>query len=195
MEHTVQALALAIEAWDFPLHGHLERVQVYALELAKDMGLKGDELEALGAAALLHDIGKLAVPGHIISKPGKLSFDEFERMKTHAVIGAEMLERMHLPYRIAPIVLAHHEKWNGQGYPYGLKARAIPRAARILAAVDCLDALTSDRAYRRAFPIDHAVAHIRGESGEAYDPEVVAMLQLRYRELVRLPRKQKAASA
>lgn len=191
----VEALALAIEAWDACLHGHLSRVQVYAVELAKEMGLKGAELKALRVAALLHDIGKLAVPGHIISKPGKLTFDEFEKMKTHAAMGAEILERMHFPYPVAPIVLAHHEKWNGHGYPYGLKGETIPRAARILSAVDCLDALSSDREYRRALPLDDAMAFIIRESGEAYDPEVVAMLRPRYREFAKRSRKQSAATA
>ena len=108
------------------------------------------------AAALLHDIGKLAVPEHIINKPGRLTPEEFEKMKIHPVVGAEMLERVNFPYPVAPIVRAHHESWDGSGYPDGLKGEEIPVGARILAAVDCLDAITSDRQYRRGMPLDAA---------------------------------------
>ena len=183
---TIEALALAIKAKDPSLHGHLARVQVYAVEIGKEMGLQGFELEALRAAALLHDLGKLTIPEYILSKPGKLTVEEFEQMKTHAVAGAEILEHLQFPYPVAPIVLAHHEKWNGTGYPYGLKGTNIPRGARILSAVDCLDALSSDRQYRRALPLDQAMAFVAGESGQAYDPAVVAILRVRYRALEKL---------
>jgi putative nucleotidyltransferase with HDIG domain len=137
---TIEALALAIEAKDQTTHDHLQRVRVYAIEVAKELGMKGAELEALHAAALLHDIGKLAVPEHIISKPGRLTPEEFEKMKIHTVVGAEILERVRFPYPVVPIVRAHHEKWDGSGYPYGLKGMEIPIGARILSAVDYLDA-------------------------------------------------------
>ena len=114
---TIEALALAIEAKDHTTHEHLRRVRVYAVEMGKQLGLAGPELEALKAAALLHDIGKLAVPEHIISKPGRLTQEEFEKMKIHPVVGAEILERVSFPYPVAPIVRAHHEKWDGSGYP------------------------------------------------------------------------------
>jgi putative nucleotidyltransferase with HDIG domain len=149
---TIEALALAIEAKDHTTHEHLRRVRVYAVEVGKQLGLSERELEALKAAALLHDIGKLAVPEHIISKPGRLTQEEFEKMKIHPVVGAEILERVSFPYPVAPIVRAHHEKWDGTGYPYGLRGEEIPIGARILSAVDCLDALASDRQYRRAWP-------------------------------------------
>ena len=163
------------------MYGHLTRVQNYAVDIGTELGLRGFELQALRTAALLHDIGKLAIPDHILSKPGKLTVAEFEQMKTHAVIGAEILKRMQLPYLVSQIVVTHHEKWNGKGYPYGLKGSEIPRAARVLSAVDCLDALSSDRQYRRALPLDQAMAIVSDESGQAYDPDVVAILQCRYK--------------
>ena len=135
------------------------------------MKLTGDESDALRAAALLHDIGKLAVPEHIISKPGRLTPEEFEKMKIHPVVGAEILERVQFPYPVVPIVRAHHEKWDGTGYPYGLAGEEIPIGARILSAVDCLDALASDRQYRRALPLDEAMKVVISESGKAFDPQ------------------------
>jgi diguanylate cyclase (GGDEF)-like protein/putative nucleotidyltransferase with HDIG domain len=183
---TIEALALAIEAKDQTTHDHLKRVQVYARELAKELGLTDSEQEALQAAALLHDIGKLAVPEHIISKPGRLTPDEFEKMKIHPTVGAEILERVRFPYPVAPIVRTHHEKWDGTGYPAGLKGEEIPIGARILSAVDCLDALASDRQYRRALPLDEAMKIVQSESGKAYDPRVVELLGRRYVELERM---------
>src|SRR6266404_3492389 len=157
---TIEALALAIEAKDHTTHDHLQRVRIYAIELGKALRISDDELEALRAAALLHDIGKLAVPEHIISKPGRLTREEFEKMKIHPIVGAEILEEVKFPHPVVPIVRAHHERWNGSGYPYGLKGEEIPIGARILATVDCLDALASDRQYRRALPLDEAMAHV-----------------------------------
>jgi putative nucleotidyltransferase with HDIG domain len=174
---TIEALALAIEAKDHAAHDHLRRVQVYAVELGKQLRLSDQELEALRAAAILHDIGKLAVPEHIISKPGKLTPEEFEKMKVHPLVGAEILERVKFPYPVVPIVRAHHEKWDGSGYPAGLKGEEIPIGARILAAVDCLDALSSDRQYRRALPLDQAMQYVESEAGRGYDPRVVALLK------------------
>ena len=180
---TIEALALAIDAKDHTTHDHLQRVQLYATEIGKDLGLSEQELEALTAAAVLHDIGKLAVPESIISKPGKLTRSEFEKMKIHPVVGAEILERVEFPYPVVPIVRSHHEKWDGSGYPYGLRGEEIPIGARILSAVDCLDALASDRQYRRALPLDEAMARVASDSGTAFDPKVVQALQARYQEL------------
>jgi len=180
---TIEALALAIDAKDHTTHDHLQRVQLYAIEIGKDLGLSPHELEALTAAAVLHDIGKLAVPESIISKPGKLTRSEFEKMKIHPVVGAEILERVEFPYPVVPIVRSHHEKWDGSGYPHGLKGTEIPIGARILAAVDCLDALASDRQYRKALPLDEAMARVASEAGTAFDPAVTRALQARYREL------------
>jgi diguanylate cyclase (GGDEF)-like protein/putative nucleotidyltransferase with HDIG domain len=180
---TIEALALAIDAKDHTTHDHLKRVQIYAMELAKELGLSNEEKEALRAASLLHDIGKLAVPEHIISKPGRLTPEEFEKMKIHPVVGAEILERVKFPYPVVPIVRAHHEKWDGSGYPNGLVGEAIPIGARILAAVDCLDALATDRQYRRALPLDEAMKIVESEAGKAFDPKVVEILSRRYVEL------------
>ena len=180
---TIEALALAIDAKDHTTHDHLQRVQLYATEIGKDLGLSQQELEALTAAAVLHDIGKLAVPESIISKPGKLTRAEFDKMKIHPVVGAEILERVEFPYPVVPIVRAHHERWDGSGYPYGLRGNEIPIGARILSAVDCLDALASDRQYRRAMPLDEAMAKVASEAGTAFDPAVVRALQARYQEL------------
>jgi diguanylate cyclase (GGDEF)-like protein/putative nucleotidyltransferase with HDIG domain len=183
---TIEALALAIEAKDHTTHEHLQRVRVYAMELARELGLTEDETEALRAASVLHDIGKLAVPEHIVSKPGKLTPEEFEKMKIHPIIGAEILEQVEFPYPVVPIVRSHHEKWDGSGYPNGLKGEQIPIGARILAAVDCLDALASDRQYRRALPLDEAMGRVAADSGKGFDPRVVEVLQRRYVELERL---------
>jgi len=183
---TIEALALAIEAKDHTTHEHLQRVRVYAIEVAKELGINGPELEALHAAALLHDIGKLAVPEHIISKPGRLTPEEFEKMKIHTLVGAEILERVRFPYPVVPIVRAHHEKWDGSGYPLGLKGAEIPIGARILSAVDYLDALASDRQYRRALPLKEVMQKLAAESGKSFDPKIVDILQKRYQHLERL---------
>ena len=180
---TIETLALAIEAKDQTTHSHLQRVQHYAIEIGKEMGLVEADLNALRAASLLHDIGKLAVPEYIITKPGKLTPQEFEKMKIHPLVGAEILENVNFPYPVAPIVMAHHEKWDGNGYPLGLAGEEIPLGARILGAVDCLDALASERQYRRALPLDEAMAVVLSESGKSYDPRVVEILGRRYRQL------------
>ena len=187
---TIETLALAIEAKDHTTGDHLQRVRVYAMELGKDLGLSPSEMQALQAASVLHDIGKLAVPESIISKPGKLTPEEFEKMKIHPIVGAEIVEQVRFPYPVAPIVHSHHEKWDGSGYPDGISGEAIPIGARILSAVDCLDALASDRQYRRALPLDEAMAHVVRESGKAFDPRVVAALQARYIELEHLAHSQ-----
>ena len=185
---TIEALALAIEAKDQTTHDHLQRVRVYAIEVAKDLKVSPAEMEALQAAALLHDIGKLAIPEHIISKPGRLTPEEFEKMKIHPMVGAEILERVRFPYPVVPIVRAHHERYDGTGYPLGLRASQIPIGARILAAADFLDALASDRQYRRALPLDEAMAVLKRESGKSFDPQVVKVLERRYTELEQLVR-------
>lgn len=180
---TIEALALAIEAKDSTTANHLERVQTYAIEIGKIMKISEAELEALRAAALLHDIGKLAVPEHILSKPGRLTPDEFEKMKIHPIVGADIIERANFPYPVAPIVRSHHERWNGEGYPDGLRGANIPIGARILSAVDCFDALSSDRQYRRALPPSEAIAFVQKEAGQSFDPDVVQVLVANYHYL------------
>jgi diguanylate cyclase (GGDEF)-like protein/putative nucleotidyltransferase with HDIG domain len=158
-------------------------VRTYAVEIALELELGEQDLAAIRAATLLHDIGKLAVPDHIINKPGRLTPEEFEKMKIHPTVGADILDKIAFNYPVASIVRAHHEKWNGQGYPYGLKGEEIPIGARILAAVDCLDALSSDRQYRKALPLDEAMKKVAAAAGTSFDPKVVEILQRRYLEL------------
>jgi diguanylate cyclase (GGDEF)-like protein/putative nucleotidyltransferase with HDIG domain len=183
---TIEALALAIEAKDHTTHTHLQRVRTYAVEVARELSLAEEQIEALRAAALLHDIGKLAVPEQIINKPGKLTPEEFEKMKVHPLVGAEILDRVAFPYPVAPIVRAHHERWDGSGYPEGLAGESIPIGARILAAVDCLDALASHRQYRPALPLSEAMAKVKEKSGTWFDPKIVSILESRYIELERM---------
>jgi diguanylate cyclase (GGDEF)-like protein/putative nucleotidyltransferase with HDIG domain len=183
---TIEALALAIEAKDHTTHTHLQRVRTYAIEVAKELKLSDGEIEALRAAALLHDIGKLAVPEQIINKPGKLTPEEFEKMKVHPLVGAEILERVAFPYPVAPIVRSHHERWDGSGYPEGIAGETIPIGARILAAVDCLDALASHRQYRPALPLAQAMAKVKEKSGVWFDPQVVDILEGSYVEWERM---------
>jgi putative nucleotidyltransferase with HDIG domain len=171
---TVETLAMAIDAKDQITHGHIRRVQLQAVALAKALGVKDDvELKAIEAAALLHDLGKLAVPEHILNKPGALTPSEFEQMKRHASVGANILSTIDFPYPVTPIVRHHHESWDGAGYPDGLKAEEIPLGARILSVVDCFDALTSDRPYRRRLTDQQALDILIARSGTMYDPRVV----------------------
>ncbi len=187
---TIEALALAIEAKDHTTHTHLQRVRTYAVEIAKEIGLSSDEIEALRAAALLHDIGKLAVPENIINKPGRLTPEEFEKMKVHPLVGAEILDRVAFPYPVAPIVRSHHERWDGSGYPAGLTGEEIPVGARILAVVDCLDALASDRQYRPAIPLERAMNTVKERAGTWFDPKIVAVLERRFVDLERIAQNQ-----
>ncbi len=180
---TIEALAVAIDAKDNTTHEHLRRVLLYVEAIGVEMKLPEPEMNALRAAGLLHDIGKLAVPEYIISKPGRLTEEEFEKMKIHTVVGAEILERVQFPYPVVPIVRSHHERWNGTGYPDGLKGTEIPVGARILALVDCFDALASDRQYRRALSPEEAIKVIRQESGKAFDPFIAGILERIYPEM------------
>ena len=187
----IEGLALAVEAKDnLNTRGHIRRVQVYALGVGKAMGLSQSELEALQAGALLHDIGKLAVPEHILTKPGKLTPEEFAKMKVHPLVGAEIVEQMQFPYAVAPIVRAHHEKWDGSGYPFGLKGEDIPLGARILTVSDWLDAMITDREYRKGIPIEDAMRQISLEAGRSFDPKVVKIFEKQYRALEQLARTQ-----
>ena len=171
---TIETLAMAIDAKDQVTHGHIRRVQFYATELARAMGVRDKkQIRAIEEASLLHDMGKLAVPEHILNKPGPLTPAEFEKIKRHASIGAEILSAIEFPYPVVPIVRHHHENWDGTGYPDGVKGEAIPTGARILSVVDCFDALTSDRPYRPKMPDDLAMQILADRSGTMYDPEVV----------------------
>ena len=171
---TIETLAMAVDAKDQVTHGHIRRVQRFAVELAKELGVSDDQqLKAIEAAALLHDMGKLAIPEFILNKPGKLTASEFEVMKTHAALGADILSSIRFPYPVVPIVRHHHENWDGTGYPDGLSGSAIPIGARILSVVDCYDALTSDRPYRSALSDAEAIEILSQRRGRMYDPLVV----------------------
>jgi len=171
---TIEALAHAVDAKDGVTHEHIRRVQRRAVALAARLGVEdAQEIRAIEAAALLHDVGKLAIPEHILNKPGKLTPAEFERMKSHARVGAEILSEVDFPYPVVPIVRHHHENWDGTGYPDGLKGTDIPIGARILAVVDCFDALTSHRPYRRALSVQETFEIIDARRGTMYDPTVV----------------------
>jgi putative nucleotidyltransferase with HDIG domain len=171
---TIEALAMAIDAKDQVTHGHIRRVQRYVMELAGALGVNDEKMvEALRAAALLHDTGKLAVPEYILNKPGPLTTSEFGRMKLHATIGADILKSIDFPYPVEPIVRHHHENWDGSGYPEGVKGTDIPLGARILSVVDCYDAVTSDRPYRARMTRPQAEKILRDRRGTMYDPWVV----------------------
>jgi putative nucleotidyltransferase with HDIG domain len=171
---TIEALAHAIDAKDQVTHGHIRRVQTASLQLARALGCSDErQIHAIEAASLLHDLGKLAIPEHILNKPGRLTPAEYETMKAHAKIGAEILAGVDFPYPVVPIVRHHHENWDGTGYPDGLAGDAIPLGARILQVVDCFDALTSHRPYRRALSTSEAIAILQERRGTIYDPAVV----------------------
>ncbi|MCM3873726.1 MAG: diguanylate cyclase [Pyrinomonadaceae bacterium] len=170
---TAEALATAIDAKDQTTHGHVRRVQIYAAGLGTVLGLSAAEIGALNAGALLHDVGNLAVPPHILNKPGRLSSAEFERMKIHTTVGALLLTRVEFPYPVIPIVRHHHEQWNGLGYPDGLRGEQIPITARIIAVVDCFDSVREDRPFRRGMTRDEAIALLLRGSGTHFDPQVV----------------------
>ena len=170
---TVEALATAIDAKDQTTHFHVRRVQVYCALTGELLGLSPGEIKALKAGALLHDVGKLAVPDHILNKPGQLSEAEFERMKIHTTVGAQILERVGFPYPVVPVVRHHHERWDGGGYPEGLKGEEIPLTARILSVVDCFDSVREDRPYRKGMTREEACALLRRGSGGHFDPRVV----------------------
>lgn len=182
---TVETLATAIDAKDEVTHDHVRRVQQGTLALARAMGVTDPvELQAIEAAALLHDTGKIAVPEHILNKPGKLTAAEFEKMKRHAPIGAEILSSIEFPYPVVPIVRHHHENWDGTGYPDRLKGEEIPLGARLLSVVDCFDALTSDRPYRRRMTDAQALAILADRRGVMYDPAVVDAFIADYKRIM-----------
>jgi diguanylate cyclase (GGDEF)-like protein/putative nucleotidyltransferase with HDIG domain len=170
---TIEALALAIDAKDHTAQSHIRRVQMYAAGLAKALGMSDNDIQGVKTAALLHDIGKLAVPEHILSKPGPLTQEEFQKIRIHPQIGAEIISGVPFPYPVAPLILSHHERWDGKGYPVGLKNEEIPLGARILSVVDYFDALMSERPYHKAMSFEAAMGLLHQESGKALDPRVV----------------------
>lgn len=172
---TVEALATAIDAKDQTTHCHVRRMQIYAEGLGKLLGVSDAELAALKAGALLHDVGKLAVPDHILNKPGVLTPAEFERTKIHTVVGPEILSRVDFPYPVIPIVRHHHERWDGRGYPDGLKGDQIPITARIMSVIDCFDSVREDRPFRASKSREEAIELLKKGTGTHFDPRIVDM--------------------
>jgi diguanylate cyclase (GGDEF)-like protein/putative nucleotidyltransferase with HDIG domain len=172
---TIEALALAIDAKDQTSQLHIRRVQLYAAALARGLGMSENEIQGVKTAALLHDIGKLAVPEHILSKPGPLTPEEFQKIRAHPKVGADIVSSVPFPYPVAPLILSHHERWDGKGYPAGLKGEEIPLGARILSVVDYFDALMAERPYHKAMTSESALALLQQEAGKGLDPQVVGM--------------------
>jgi diguanylate cyclase (GGDEF)-like protein/putative nucleotidyltransferase with HDIG domain len=173
--NTIESLAIAIDAKDQTTHGHVRRTQIYATEMGKLLRVSEPELRALFAGALLHDIGKLAVPEYILNKPGKLTESEFAKMKIHPTVGGDILKRVNFPYPVEDIVRYHHEKWDGSGYPKGLTASQIPLVARIISVVDFYDATRCDRPYRKGMKREDSLALLQNMSGSSFDPRVVEL--------------------
>ena len=171
--NTIESLAIAIDAKDQTTHGHVRRTQIYATQMGKLFNVSPKELQALHAGALLHDIGKLAVPEYILNKPGKLTEAEFAKMKIHPTVGGDILKRVNFPYPVEDIVRYHHEKWDGSGYPKGLSGQGIPLVARIISVVDFYDATRCDRPYRKGMKREDSLNLLRGMVGSSFDPKVV----------------------
>jgi diguanylate cyclase (GGDEF)-like protein/putative nucleotidyltransferase with HDIG domain len=171
---TIEALALAIDAKEQSAHNHIGRVQIYATALARALGMSDDEQQAVKIAALLHDVGKLAVPEHILAKPGPLTPEEFQKIRVHPQVGADIIAGIPFPSPVAPLILSHHERWDGRGYPSGLRGEEIPLGARILCLVDYFDALTSSRPYHKPMSIEATLTMIEQEAGKALDPTAAA---------------------
>jgi diguanylate cyclase (GGDEF)-like protein/putative nucleotidyltransferase with HDIG domain len=170
---TIEALARAIDAKDGTAKNHIRRIQIYATAVARELGMTEVEVQAVKTAALLHDIGKLAVPDHILAKPGPLTPEEFQKVQAHPQVGADIIGTVPFPYPVAPLILSHHERWDGRGYPHGLKGDDIPLGARVLCLVDYFGALTSARPYHEPMAVDAAVSLIEQEAGKALDPRAV----------------------
>lgn len=171
----IASLATAIDAKDRYTSSHINRVQHYAMKLAKAAGLSGPDLQAVATGAVVHDIGKLGIPDHILGKPGKLTPEEFQRIQSHVQIGAEILAPVPFPFPVVDVVLTHHERWDGLGYPKGLKGEDIPIGGRIISLVDVFDALTSNRPYRRAMSHEEAMQVLRESAGKQFDPRLVEL--------------------
>lgn len=170
---TIEALTTAIDARDPLNRGHVQRVRRLAEGLARALDYPEDQMEGLKAAALLHDIGKLAVPEYILSKPGKLTPAEYAKVMIHPVVAANILGNIEFPYQVVPLIKHHHERFDGTGYPDGLRGEAIPLGARIIAVVDCYEALTTNRPYRQRYSREQAVELMRRESGYMFDPRAL----------------------
>jgi putative nucleotidyltransferase with HDIG domain len=175
---TITSLARTIEAKDPYTGGHTERVAEYAIMLARELGMGDDDLHAIEVGAVIHDIGKIGIPDRILLKPGRLDSEEFEEMRRHPEISSYILDELELPSVVRDMARNHHERFDGKGYPDGLKGKDIPLAARILTVADAFDAMTSDRPYRRALSQEVAAAEIRRNAGSQFCPDVVGALEV-----------------
>ncbi len=174
---TIRTLAAAIDAKDSYTHGHSERVCSYAVAIALEMGLSSEEIERIENAALLHDLGKISIADAILTKPARLTEEEFAEIKTHPARGVRILEPVDTLQNILHFVLHHHERYDGRGYPSGLQGDAIPLGARILCVADSFDAMTSGRPYQKARPLEEALKELRSCARQQFDPEVVAAFE------------------
>jgi putative nucleotidyltransferase with HDIG domain len=193
---TLQALTAALETRDAETHGHSERVVTFSLRLGREYGLTGPQMKALEFGSLLHDIGKIGVPDAILRKPAKLTDEEWVRMREHPMHGQQILRGIKFLEGAARVVAQHHEKWDGSGYPLGLKGEDVDICARIFSVADAFDAITSDRVYRHGRPYEAAAAELEEWAGCQFDPKVVEAFhrvpkedwdELRRRSLMRKP--------
>jgi putative nucleotidyltransferase with HDIG domain len=173
LNDTINTLASISENRDPYTSGHQKKVAYLAINISEELGLSSEETEALGTAAMIHDIGKIAIPASILSKPGKVSDVEYKMIKTHPRTGYDIIKNIEFPYPIEKIILQHHERLNGSGYPMGLKEKKIMLEAKILAVADVVEAMSSHRPYRPALGIDKALEEIDCNKGTLYDPDVV----------------------
>jgi putative nucleotidyltransferase with HDIG domain len=180
---TVRSLAAAVDAKDTYTRGHSDKVATYSIMIADRLGMSHDQKTALEMAAYLHDIGKIGVPEEILLKPGQLDDDEMSQMRHHPLIGANILKPVAFPWAITPIVRHHHERWDGDGYPAGLKGEEIPVLARILCVADSYEAITADRPYRAGRTATEAIEELHRCSGSQFDPRVVSIMQSIVEEL------------
>jgi len=193
---TLRALTAALETRDAETHGHSERVVTFSLRLGREYGLTGPQMKALEFGSLLHDIGKIGVPDAILRKPAKLTEQEWEHMREHPLHGQQILRGIQFLEGAARVVAQHHEKWDGSGYPLGLKGTEIDICARIFSVADAFDAITSDRVYRHGRPYEAASKELDEWAGKQFDPQVVEAFhrvppqdwdELRQRSLIRKP--------
>jgi HD-GYP domain-containing protein (c-di-GMP phosphodiesterase class II) len=170
---SIDAMIKALEAKDFYTRGHSQRVTLYSLAIGEELGTKGQELQDLHRASVLHDLGKIGVREAVLNKPGKLTEEEFAEIVRHPETAVRILEPIPFFRPLLPAILHHHERFDGKGYPSRLAGSNIPFVSRIMAIADTFDAMTSTRAYRKALPVADAIAEIRRCSGTQFDPDIV----------------------
>ncbi|MBX5491606.1 MAG: response regulator [Chloroflexi bacterium] len=192
---TIEALAAALDARDSATEGHCERVTGITLLIAEQLGLQGPELKALHYGAALHDIGKIGIPDAILRKPGQLTEEEWALMRQHPQLGERIIAGIDFLRSAVPVVLYHHERWDGSGYPFGLAGETIPLGARIFSVADTFDAMISNRPYRRGLPFERALAEIHRVAGSQLDPTVVEAFRQVFERVIALPAVQGAQTA